>query len=63
MDITRNWRLKSTRTHLLATRCPDTGAIMLPQSSAANKQEQPLYTFNQVDEVRAVEADYARAAR
>jgi len=69
MDITRNWRLKSSRSHLLATRCPTTGAVILPQqSTAAHQAAQSLdvYTF----EVEAAAApvieddvEYARAAR
>ena len=46
MDITRNWRLKSTRSRLLATRDPYTGAVMLPQHTAsAVVAAQDVYRF------------------
>ena len=47
MDITRNWRLKSTRNRLLATRDPYTGAVMLPQHTAsAVAAAQDVYRFD-----------------
>lgn len=65
MDITRNWRLKLSRRELLATRHPETGAIMLPQQTqSATKYANDIYVFEPVT-VRLVEDDieYARAAR
>lgn len=65
MDITRNWRLKQTRTQLLATRCPETGAVMLPQQTASNTRAQDVYVFTPiVQEVEIEEASaFVRAAR
>jgi uncharacterized OB-fold protein len=63
MDITRNWRLKTSRSQLLATRCPETGAVMLPQQTVARSRN-GVYTFKQTNEQTAeVEVDYTRAAR
>lgn len=65
MDITRNWRLKLTRRELLATRHPETGAIMLPQhTQSTTQQANDVYVFEPAA-VRRVEDDveYARAAR
>jgi hypothetical protein len=45
MDITRNWRLKTNRSQLLATRCPTTGEVRLPQQTAALAEAVELYTF------------------
>jgi uncharacterized OB-fold protein len=75
MDITRNWRLKTSRSHLLASRCPETGAVILPQQTAtALAAHSEVYTFD----VTATEAtptaimtsrapqeslDYVQAAR
>ncbi len=65
MDITRNWRLKMSRRELLATRNPETGAIMLPQQTqSAAQSPQDVYVFEPVivrDEREAVE--FIRAAR
>ena len=67
MDITRNWRLKASRSQLLATRCPQTGAVMLPQqSSPATQPEIAPYTFVLADAQFALTEDtveFARAAR
>ena len=65
MDITRNWRLKTSRSQLLAARDPQTGEIVLPQQTMARVQEAALYTFETAGQPRLVEteADYARAAR
>jgi hypothetical protein len=63
MDITRNWRLKTTRTQLLATRCPVTGEILLPKHSGAPAQDVTLYDFEtETAQPRLSEADYARVA-
>lgn len=65
MDITRNWRLKLSRRELLATRHPETGAIMLPQQTqSTTRRANDIYVFEPVA-VRLVEDDveYARAAR
>jgi hypothetical protein len=63
MDITRNWRLKISRSHLLAARNPETGAILLPHQTAQQTQDE-VYTFA-VEAVRSDEAEIglARAAR
>ncbi len=63
MDITRNWRLKISRSHLLAARNPETGAILLPHQSAQRAQDE-VYTFA-VEAERSDEAEIglARAAR
>ncbi len=69
MDITRNWRLKTSRSHLLATRCPTTGAVILPQQSGAMRHPaQPLdvYAFEVASNATPViedDVEYARAAR
>ncbi len=67
MDITRNWRLKSSRAHLFAARCPDTGAVILPQQTsfaAHAAQALEVYTFEEAEPLRLddLAADYARAA-
>lgn len=65
MDITRNWRLKMSRRELLATRNPETGAVMLPQQTeSATKQNNDVFVFEPMM-ARAEEDDvaYARAAR
>ncbi|MCL4239007.1 MAG: hypothetical protein KJ047_12240 [Anaerolineae bacterium] len=67
MDITRNWRLKTSRSQLLATRCPQTGAVMLPQQTAPVTQQAFVpYTFA-ADDAQVVLAEdtleFARAAR
>jgi len=65
MDITRNWRLKMSRRQLLATRNPETGAVMLPQQTeSATKQINDVFVFEPI--MARVEDDdvaYARAAR
>ena len=43
MDITRNWRLKTNRSQLLATRCPTTGEIRLPQQTASLAEDVEIY--------------------
>jgi len=67
MDITRNWRLKASRSQLLATRCPQTGAVMLPQqTSSATQQALASYTLALADAQLVLAEDtfeYARAAR
>ncbi|MCZ7540115.1 MAG: hypothetical protein M5U29_09410 [Anaerolineae bacterium] len=67
MDITRNWRLKTSRSQLLATRCPQTGTVMLPQQTAPTAQQALVpYTFA-LDDAQVVLAEdtleFARAAR
>ncbi|MBI5958828.1 MAG: hypothetical protein HY866_08845 [Chloroflexi bacterium] len=65
MDITRHWRLKTTRTHLLATHCPSTGAVILPQNGTVSPTTE-RYEFETEAEqtsVQAEDASYARAAR
>jgi len=67
MDITRNWRLKISRSQLLATRCPHTGAVMLPQQTgSAVRQMVTRYEFPVEDMPVALTedmVDYVRAAR
>jgi len=66
MDITRNWRLKMTRTHLLAARDPKTGDVILPQQGFASHDAQAVevYTFETAPTMALREDDvYARAAR
>ena len=67
MDITRHWRLKTTRIQLLASRCPITGAVLLPQSGAVSNHTDEVYVFEQAAqprfEVAADDVSYARAAR
>jgi len=66
MDITRNWRLKSTRSQLLATRCPTTGEVRLPQQTASLAVDVEPYVFES-DARESVLVDsmggYAKAAR
>ncbi len=67
MDITRNWRLKTSRSQLLAARDPQTGEVVLPQQTMARAPEVALYTFETAGQPHLAEAeaeaDYARAAR
>ncbi len=65
MDITRNWRLKQTRSKLLATRCPATGAVMLPQQTPSNTRPQDVYVFALLTDEAQVEDTpaFVRAAR
>lgn len=67
MDITRNWRLKMSRSQLFAVRCVGGDEIVLPQqtSLAARGQTVEVYHFDQGEAVReaAADIDYARAAR
>lgn len=68
MDITRNWRLKMTRSQLLAARCPTTGAVILPQQTSFAAQTAALesYTFETDSAVKLSvleDSEYARAAR
>ncbi len=67
MDITRNWRLKTSRSQLLATRCPETGAVMLPQQTgSALRQNFEPYVFaveGGQQRLAEDEVEYARAAR
>jgi uncharacterized OB-fold protein len=67
MDITRNWRLKISRSQLLATRCPHTGAVMLPQQTpSATRNNLLRYEFTLEDAPIALNedaVDYVRAAR
>lgn len=64
MDITRTWRLKQSRSQLIATRCPETGAVILPQQNGAVAQDVELYTFDRERQAMVVEEDnYAKAAR
>lgn len=62
MDITRNWRLKTTRSQLLAARDPQTGAVILPQQTV-QRAAVKVYTFSEAPALRAVETDCAQAAR
>ena len=64
MDITRNWRLKTSRSQLIATRCPATGAVILPQQNGAAAKDVDLYTF-EADSYTVHEdrAEFAKAAR
>lgn len=65
MDITRHWRLKTTRVQLLASRCPTSGAVLLPQTGAVSNADGERYVFEQAEQphVQAEDASYARAAR
>lgn len=67
MDITRNWRLKISRSQLLATRCPHTGAVMLPQQTPSAAQPNVVrYEFAIEETPVALSEDaveYVRAAR
>ncbi len=63
MDITRNWRLKTSRSQLLATRDPQTGVVVLAQQTGiASTQQHEVYTF-ETPRMADVETDYAKAAR
>ena len=65
MDITRNWRLKTSRSQLLATRCPETGAVLLPQQTGTiTNGASQVYVFDlEMATAPQAEADYAQAAR
>jgi len=67
MDITRNWRLKTSRSQLLATRCPATGAVLLPQQSGSTTYPSgEIYVFETALHLSLAgegEPGYARAAR
>ena len=62
MDITRNWRLKNTRSQLLATRRPD-GAIVLPHNGGKTTQQQDIFEFSTSAPRSEGEAEFSRAAR
>jgi uncharacterized OB-fold protein len=64
MDITRNWRLKTSRSQLMATRCPATGEVILPQQSGTltPRHDEP-YTFENEPRATATASAYAHAAR
>ncbi len=64
MDITRNWRLKTSRSQLLASRCPVTGEVVLPQHavSTAERFRTALEDEFSLTHRVAVE-EYAQAAR
>lgn len=66
MDITRNWRLKMNRSQLIATYCPETGAVILPQQNGAVAPDVDLFTF-EIDAGQSVidegRAEFAKAAR
>ncbi len=64
MDITRNWRLKSSRSQLLAARRAN-GDVMLPNHSAHAVQPVTPYAFDLQGDVMPLSADeeYAHAAR
>jgi hypothetical protein len=66
MDITRNWRLKTSRSQLIATRCPITGEIVLPQQNGVAALDAERYSFEVEAPQPAIlegQVDYARAAR
>ncbi|GAB4425347.1 MAG: hypothetical protein Kow00106_21980 [Anaerolineae bacterium] len=67
MDITRNWRLKINRSQLLATRCPHTGAVMLPQQTPSAVEHNVMRYEFPIEENAVVLSDepieYVRAAR
>lgn len=64
MDITRNWRLKTSRSQLLASRRSN-GDIVLPAHSARAAQPVTAYAFDLERDVLPLGADeeYAHAAR
>ncbi len=67
MDITRNWRLKTSRSQLIAARLPESSAVTLPQQSAVRPTQTPaLYTFETEEaqvQISEAGAEYAKAAR
>jgi len=67
MDITRNWRLKTSRSQLIAVRLPDSSGVALPQQSAIRPALTPaLYTFETEEaqmQISESGAEYAKAAR
>ena len=66
MDITRNWRLKTNRSHLLATRCPTTGEVRLPQQTVSLAEDVEIYTFETGERHIVVSeglVSFAKAAR
>ena len=64
MDITRNWRLKTSRSQLIATRCPETGVVILPQQNGVAPKNVDLYTFEAYQPAVAEgRADFAKACR
>ena len=66
MDITRNWRLKTNRSQLLATRCPTTGEVRLHQQTASLAEDVEIYTFETDEQPITVSeglVSYAKAAR
>jgi hypothetical protein len=69
MDITRNWRLKTSRDQLLAARVPEDGSVILPQQTSFSARRARLveaYEFES-DTPAPVTADenpdFIRAAR
>lgn len=63
MDITRNWRLKTHRNQLLATRDPQTGAVTLPQQTASTVRDQAQRRSAPSVVAPQAEIDLAEAAR
>jgi len=63
MDITRNWRLKTSRSQLLASRCPVTGEVVLPQHAASFSQPLRVALDGALVARRAAVEVYAQAAR
>lgn len=49
MDVTRNWRLKTSRDHLLAVRAADNGALVLPQQTSLALSHAPLMPVYEFD--------------
>lgn len=62
MDITRNWRLKMSRSQLLAARRPD-GSVILPQQTARPADQNGVYVFRQEAPVSEGDVEYSQAAR
>jgi hypothetical protein len=62
MDITRNWRLKMSRTQMFAARSPETGVLILPQqtSFAAHAASVQLYDFSHEEAEPLPLAEFAR---
>jgi hypothetical protein len=50
MDVTRHWRLHTSRAQLFATCGPSTGQLHLPQHSLASLEGTELYLFDPITE-------------
>jgi hypothetical protein len=71
MDISRHWRLKTSRSQLLAVRCPGCGTLVrAEQTGLAAAQPIAVYRFDTVEiveccteQIKPLDVAYVRASR